>query len=180
MTEDNLKEKTGFGGHIRSFEPADLPAVREIMIVWVRDRDTGRPLPDEVETNLREMVKSLRGKSGRKYLVAEDAGQVLGVIGYKSPDTVMRSFAKTQNPAELINAYVRQDLRGGGGVGTALVRALENAAQESGFSEIILNSGPRYEKTGWGFYDKIGYERCGVAKNYYGRGGNAQVWRHQL
>ena len=92
----------------------------------------------------------------------------------------MGTFALTGTPTELINAFVRPDVRGGGGVGTALVSGLEKTARNLGKQEILLNSGPRYSESGWGFYDKIGFDRVGVIVEYYGEGGNAQVWRKSL
>ena len=123
------------------------------------------------------MKASIIKENDRKYLVADDNGKIIGVIGYKTPDTKMLEFSQTQNPTELVNAYVDPEQRKGRGVGRSLVSSLEQSAANDGFTEIILNSGQRYKETGWGFYDRLpGFSRIGIAKNYYGEGGDAPVW----
>ena len=170
-------EPLKFQGSIRNLREKDLLALKPILETWVKNRDTGLLIPEEVEEDLQLMSDSVDG-SDRTYFVAEDQnGEVIGVIGYKKPDDKMLEFTSTPNPAELVNAYVKIDERKGKGVGRALVAKLEESAKDMGFTEIVLNSGPRYEKTGWGFYDKLpGYKRVGVAVKLYGEGGDAPVW----
>jgi N-acetylglutamate synthase-like GNAT family acetyltransferase len=150
------------------------------MTVWVRDRFNGEILTDEISETLDYMGKSATGANDRKYLVAEEGGEIIGVVGTRKPNEVMRRFSKTENPIELVNAFVRPDMRKGKGVGSVLVARLEEQARKNDYTEIILNSGPRYESSGWGFYDSVGYERCGVAIQMYGPTGDAQVWRKEL
>ena len=119
-------------------------------------------------------------ETGRTYLVAENqTGEVVGVIGFTSPEARMYRFKLTARPVELVNAYVKQDERGGG-VGRALVAELEKRAKDQDYTEVLLNSGPRYKGTGWGFYERVGYTRVGVMKNRYGKGAHAPVWRKAL
>ncbi len=127
------------------------------------------------------MRDSTTGANDRKYFVAEEEGNVIGVIGIKQPEDTMRAFAATENPLELVNAYVSKDQRAGRGVGRALVKSAEDEARSRGNTEIILNSGPRYETTAWGFYDGLpGFSRVGVAENFYGEGTDAPVWSKRL
>lgn len=168
---------------VRRFRRDDVKALRPILSAWIKDRDTGEFLPDEVEEDLQIMLDSIYGRADRTYLVAEVFGrnEVVGVIGLKKPGKEMLKFTTTRKPYELVNAYVKPQERGGRGVGRALVKGLEETAKELGATEIVLNSGPRYKDTGWGFYDKQeGYSRVGVARNYYGEGGDAPVWRKEL
>ncbi|MBI4057915.1 GNAT family N-acetyltransferase [Candidatus Microgenomates bacterium] len=176
------KERPLFQGSVRELRLDDLDSLRPILSTWIKDRDTGETLPDEVEEDLQIMGDSAQGKNDRQYFVAEDVnGKMIGVIGFKNPDPRMLDYCKTSNPAELVNAYVRVDQRAGKGVGRALITKLEEEARKKGFTEIVLNSGPRYKDTGWGFYDKLpGYQRVGVAVGYYGEGGDAPVWRKEL
>ena len=124
------------------------------------------------------MTDSVNGENDRVYLVAEAVGEeVIGVIGFRQPDERLLEFTSTPKPTELVNAYVAKEHRKGKGVGRALVAELEIQAKSHGHTEVVLNSGPRYKDTGWGFYDKLdGYQRVGVAKEYYGKGGDAPVW----
>jgi len=176
------KHELTFVGMIRLIREEDIPQLKPILETWIKDRNTHESLPDEVADVMDVMRKSIDGGNDRVYLVAEASDdQVIGVVGFKNPDETMLSFAKTHNPAELINAYVAQDKRGGKGVGSTLVRRLEEEVILRGYTEIILNSGPRYKETGWGFYDKQpGYTRVGIAEKMYGEGGDAPVWSKVL
>lgn len=178
-----IHETTQFQGEIRQLALADLDALQPILERWIVDRDTGIPRPDEVREDLDLMRASVDGSNGYQYFVAEENGQVVGVIGMRQPPEKLLElgFLHTNNPIELVNAYVTPEQKGGKGVGRALVSRLEDEATQQGYTEIVLNSGPRYENTGWGFYDKLaGYERVGVAMGYYGEGGDAPVWKRDL
>lgn len=178
---DLPKERRLFGGVVRPLRKEDIILLKPILSTWIKDRDTGRHLPDEVDETLQTMSDSAHGRNDRVYFVAESSeGEVIGVIGYKTPDQRMLPFTKTPKPAELVNAYVANEWTGKG-TGKALVMKLENDAGNKGYTEVVLNSGPRYKDTGWGFYDKLeGYQRAGVAEGYYGEGGDAPVWRKEL
>lgn len=177
-SQNALHELGSFGGTIRALRESDLESLKPILETWVRSRDTGQPLPDEVVEDLELMRNSCLGNNDRTYFVAEDGGAVIGVIGMTPPSERMMEFATTHRPVELVNAYVAKDHRAGRGVGRALVARIEQEAQVRDHTEIILNSGPRYEHTGWGFYDKLaGFKRIGVAVKLYGEGGDAPVWQ---
>ncbi len=179
---DKPKERHSFNGKVRALQVEDLEELRLILATWIKDRSSGEALPDEVQEDLTVMRESVGGKNDRTYLVAENLNEeVIGVIGFKTPDETMLTFAKTSNPAELVNAYVKIEERKGKGVGRALVAKLEETAKQRGHTELVLNSGPRYKDTGWGFYDKLpSYSRVGIAVGYYGEGGDAPVWRKEL
>lgn len=122
------------------------------------------------------MAASLHQDRRYQYLVAAtDGKEIVGVVGMRPPTPDMLRFASMEQPIEMINTYVDSRYRGYG-VGAALVRELEQLAQEHGYSEIIVNSGPRYRHSGWKFYDKLGYERRGIAWDLYGEGAHAPVW----
>lgn len=180
--DTDTPEQLIFQGNVRSLRPGDIDSLRPVLQTWIRDRDTGAPIPEEVEEDLKTMLDSTEAGNSSHFLVAETGdGVVIGVIGFRKPDQKMIEYTHTPDPAEIINAYVRSDYRGGKGVGRALVDKLEEEAKKMGFTEVVLNSGPRYKDTGWGFYDKLpGYERVGIAKEYYGEGGDAPVWRKDL
>ncbi len=181
MIVKNKKDKIPFTGRVRPLTVNDLEEVKPILEVWLKDRVTNEPLTKEVDEGLEVMKDSVDGHNDRSYLVAEDAGKVIGIVGMKNPDEVMLGFARTQKPYELVNAYVDPRYRKGRGVGRSLVAGLESLAKQKGHKELILNSGPRYKDTGWGFYDKLpGYKRVGLATEYYGVGGDAPVWSKVL
>lgn len=176
------RERQFFNGVVRPImRLEDLEQIRPILETWIRDRDTGKILKDEVEEDLKFMRESIEGKNDRSYLAAETlSGEVVGVIGMKQPSKIMRRFTVTNKPVELVNTYVAADQRGKG-VGKALVQKLEEIATERGYTEIVLNSGPRYKNTAWGFYDRLqGFQRVGIAAKLYGKDGDAPVWRKIL
>ncbi|MEP7104147.1 MAG: GNAT family N-acetyltransferase [Candidatus Dojkabacteria bacterium] len=170
-----------FSGDICLISINDLPYIKPILETWVRDRSSGEPLPKEVDGNLQDMRDSIEGKNDYKYLVARtESGEVIGVMGLKKVEGVMRYFTLTDNPGELINAYVSAGHRDGKGVGRALVNGIILLARALGYKEIVLNSGPRYMTTAWGFYDKVFGPRVDVAIGMYGYGGDAPIWRMVL
>lgn len=175
-------EVVKFGGTVRLLREDDLSQIKLILETWVKSRDTGLLLPEEVEKNLQSMHDSCLRNDERIYFVAEESdGRVVGVIGMTHPSDVMLQFSATDRPVELVNAYVAKDQRYGKGVGRALVSKLEEEARKRGNTEIILNSGPRYKDSGWGFYDKLeGFQRIGVAEKLYGENGDAPVWHKVL
>lgn len=170
-----------FDGTIRELRESDLESLKPILETWVRSRNTGELIPGEVVEDLQRMRESCQVGNDMTYFVAEEGGVVIGVIGMKPPSERMREFSTTGRPIELVNAYVAKDHRAGRGVGRALIAKLEEEARGRGYTEIILNSGPRYEHTGWIFYDKLtGFERIGIAVKLYGDDGDAPVWHKIL
>lgn len=165
---------------VRELREADMESLRPILAQWIRDRDSGEVLEDEITSVLEAMRASTTGHNGRLYLVAEGAeGQMAGVMGMAEPGSDMRAFATTERPIEFINAYIDQEQRGKG-VGRQLAEGLEARAVAAGHTEIIVNSGPRYQESGWAFWTKLYGEPADLQKDYYGVGGDAPVWRKAL
>jgi ribosomal protein S18 acetylase RimI-like enzyme len=168
-----------FSGIVRPLRAADLPAVERILQTWVRDSLSGAPVAAEIAEFLARMSGSLIEERVYRYLVAVEVAKVegtIGVVGMRPANPEMLPFAATERPVELINIYIDSRHRKGRGVGTALVRELERRAREQGYGEVIVNSGPRYRDSGWEFFDKLGYERRGMARDLYGQGKHARVW----
>lgn len=178
----NNIEQGKFNGIVRTLQREDMPQLKPILESWIRNMLTHEIIPEEVGKDLAFLEGSLDGSNGRQYLVAKThKGKLVGVIGLSPVKEPLRQFASTEKPIELVNAYVDRNYRGGQGVGTALVRGLRERAAEQGFTEILLDSGPRYRFTGWGFWDKQpGFRRVGVAKDLYGLGNDAPVWQRLL
>ena len=166
-----------FSGIVRPLRAEDLPAVERILQTWVRDSPSSAPVAAEIAEFLARMSGSLVDERVYRYLVAvaEDESTI-GVVGTRPASPEMLPFAATERPVELINIYIDARHRKSQGVGTALVRELERRAREQGYREMILNSGPRYRDSGWEFFDRLRYERRGVARDLYGQGKHARVW----
>jgi ribosomal protein S18 acetylase RimI-like enzyme len=181
QSSELLPDKKPFAGAIRVPNEQDLEALRPILETWIRDSETHELKSAEVAGVLEAIQADIAGKGEVSYLVAEEEGRPIGVIGFrKLIDERLKAFAETDNPAELVNAYVEASRRAGRGVGKALLAKLEEAAKAKGFKEILLKSGQRYENTGWGFYDKVYGEPVGLMTDYYGEGKDAPAWQKVL
>ena len=176
--EPNPTEKERFAGIVRPPKEEDIPALREIVGHWLRD--FGRIAYNEVDEDMEILRESLRDQSDKSIFVAETPeGKVVGIMGLASkPKQQLLPFTKTDDPCELIIAFVHPEYRGGKGVGTALLNAVQNLAITLGKKEILLESGPRHIETGYPFYDKQpGFKRAGVIKDFYGPGEDTMVWQ---
>lgn len=176
MTDDS-----GFEGIIRPLKIEDLDQLRPILERWIRDPKSNEVIEEEVEEDLQTMRDVLEGKLDAIFFVAERNSdkRVVGVAGMRDPrPTVAQFLSENSRPRELINMYTAEREKG---VGSAVISVVEQYARDNGYTEIVLDSGPRFEKTGWGFYDKReGYERVGIAKDRYGVGSDAPVWKKIL
>lgn len=162
----------------RSPQMGDGEKIRPILETWVRDRDTGEVQSGEIKGIMSAVEKAATGEGDKKYLVAQTAGgQVLGLVGYTNPSEEMLTYSTTERPTEMINLFVAKTERRQG-VGSFLLQSLQRQAAEQGFTELVVNSGPRYEPA-HDFYD-IKLERVGMIPGLYGPGGDAPVWRQEL
>ena len=129
---------------------------------------------------IKAIEDSLQGLNGKKYVIAKDSkGTLVGAMGMTTPGKDMLPYTATNRPIEFINAYVSATQRGTG-TGKLLAKALENMAISAGYTEIIVNSGPRYKDTGWAFWNSMYGEPVTIQKDLYGPGGDAPVWRKSL
>jgi GNAT superfamily N-acetyltransferase len=158
----------------------DLPGLRQVLESAVVNPVTKEPVSDEIEELLLRYKDILDGDSEEQYFVAHDSqGQPIGVMGLAPPDAEIRSFTTTDNPIEIVNAYILSAKRGVG-VGSHLVRHLEMIASLNGYTEVVLNSGPRYRWSGWPFWTRMFGEPIGIAEKYYDGEWDAMVWHHEL
>lgn len=180
-SEAAKKSEQRFSGNVRLVKEQDIPSLRPILETWIRDRGTREIISSEIEEVLNDVRGSINHTNNITYLVAEEKdGKVIGMLGFRPPVEKMLVFASTQNPAEMINAFVAQDRRGGKGVGRALVSRVEELAKQKGHTEIIFNSGLRYMYSGWPIWIRMFGKPSAVAKEYYGKGSDAMVWRKLL
>ena len=119
----------------------------------------------------------------RKYIVARTLdGRLLGCMAYSNPDPDMvKHFpdVESDQSAELLNAFVDNQVFRGGGVGRRLLEAVCQSAKAEGKQYLLINSGPRY-RLSWPFYDKMTDENRGFIVGKYGPGGDANTWLKRL
>jgi GNAT superfamily N-acetyltransferase len=164
---------------VRPVQPGDLEAVRAIVEQWVRDAN-GQPIPDEIDQIMAYVhANAAENNQDRRYLIAQTQdGTVAGIMGLTASGDDMKPYAHTDHPLEIVNAFVSGDQRGQG-IGHKLEAAIEDLARESGATELMVNSGPRYQDA-WKFYDQLFGPPVVVLENQYGPGNHAPVWRKNL
>src|SRR5579872_2643314 len=173
METDTKSEAPQFT--IDSLKSDDIASLQPILQRWVRDGLVVQT--DEIREINERLEDYLAGTNSYTYLVARDRdGVAIGMMGIRPPEEGMLRFADTANPAELVNAFMSYNARGKG-IGKALLLEIFKKAQALGYTEVMLNSGPRYEHSAWDFYNHIFGEPLDVAHNYYGDGNHAPVWR---
>ncbi|MDQ5943733.1 MAG: hypothetical protein QG675_501 [Patescibacteria group bacterium] len=167
---------------VRELRLTDVPQVEQIARQWVRfPPETGPVIEEEVQEMIELMQESIKLQNNRHYFVSTDkAENVVGFVCLADLEPKMQQFSTTENPIELKNLYVQQGKRRGKGVGSALYNFAKDWSRAKGYTEIILNSGPRYKKTGWPFYQIIIGDPIGMLKDFYGPGNGAPVWREDL
>lgn len=153
--------------------------LRAVLNSAVTDPFTREPAVDDIEAILAAVPRSAADLVERYCAVARDptTAQVLGMMTLKHPDGIMRSFAVTDNPVEIDDAYA---LTMRSGIGTALVEHVESVARDRGHTELVLVSGPRFMTRGWHFWTKLYGEPVGTASNYFEGTYDGKVWRKPL
>jgi ribosomal protein S18 acetylase RimI-like enzyme len=117
-----------------------------------------------------EMEKAIKSERGACIKAIDDAGQVVGMI-----------YAQQENPINgkegldkwvIVIAAVNPG-QTGGGVGTGLLKAMEDHAKQRGVSKMFVYTNKDDEKVVH-FYQKNGYEDAGWIRDYqYGQGNSA-------
>ncbi len=137
---------------IREFQESDQKVTEEIFALYWTDPEFLKELSDVLQLYVKKT-----SKKDCRFFVAEENGEILGIVGFRKLTDYLKPYALTNNPVELYVIAVRHKRRG---IGGKLKLKLIEEARESGFSEILLYS-PNSHDESWGFYDKLGFERAG-------------------
>lgn len=178
-----MSEDKGLNIKIRPVGFSDIPTIKEIFSMWMIDEVTGNTDLDEVDHYVNFVRESIQGTKDSKkydshYMVAiNEDKEIVGVVGYRKPIQKMMSYTLSNNPAEIASLYVSKEKRKKG-IGTQLLKAMEKQLKKRGYKEVVVRSGKRHKKTGWGFYDKLNkYKRVGMLTK---GGKTSRVWRKIL
>jgi [ribosomal protein S18]-alanine N-acetyltransferase len=107
-------------------------------------------------------------QNGASAFIANDAGQDVGFA-------MMRSAA---DEAELLSIAVSPTERQRG-IGQKLMNRLCKQARHGGATTLFLEVASD-NQAACRFYEKNGFSRLGLRKNYYANGGDARVYRRTL
>lgn len=144
---------------IRPAENTDLGAINAVLLDWLSDQETLHYTKTINEVVLDSTTEPVFDSH---YYVAIFGKEVIGVVGFRTPNPKLLQFSTTQKPAELCMLYVTKQYRGGRGVGTALLQYVMEEAQKRKYEELLVRSSEKFSDTGWGFYDKMGFARVGT------------------
>ena len=155
--------------NIRDFNERDRKAVEEIFAMYWTDPE----FLEELSCELQACIERNPDEPCR-FFVAEENGEILGIVGYKKLADYLNEWAVTDNPVEL---YVIASKYKRKGIGEKLKLKLVDELRETGFKEILLYS-PNSHSDSWGFHDILGFERVGETIPPEDEVG--QVWRKIL
>ena len=94
-------------------------------------------------------------REGTFFVCAEENGRITGYGGMVS----------AADEADITNICVSKDRRNSG-IGTAIVKSLFEKGRENGIKKIFLEV-RKSNLAAVSLYEKLGFERLGVRKNYY-------------
>ena len=155
----------------------DISQIESILLERVVDWD--KVLDEEIESIISEIKLHVDQTWKTHYVRWKDWDKVLWIVWVKPiEDDEMRKFSKTSNPWELVNLFALKD-SWVPWVWKGLINTLKCNAKKLWYTEILLNSWPRYEKAWW-FYDKVLWERVWEIKDRYWEWRDAPVWRIEL
>lgn len=135
----------------RKFNERDLKEVEDILALYWTDPDFLKELSNELEVFLKTPVENCG------FFVAEEDGEIMGIVGYRKLPAYLKTFTLTGNPVELYVIAAKHKRRG---IGNKLKLGLINDLQRKGFSEILLFS-PYSHNESWPFHDIFGFVRAG-------------------
>jgi GNAT superfamily N-acetyltransferase len=138
---------------IRKLTQNDIKAAQEIAdLYW-----NGQPFKDRFLLRLQQYLGRDAEiiESNLHFFVAEDNGEIVGIVGFRKIPQHMEEFAKTANPAEL---YILAAKNKGKGIGRALVDKVLELTKSLNFTEILIYSGEKH-KDAWGLYDHLGFKK---------------------
>lgn len=157
---------------IRTLEKGDIPAVEDIFKLYWTDLEFLKKLSEKLINFVDQAAEFIEKKY--RFYIAEENGEVVGVVGMRTIPSHMREFATTNNAAEL---YIIASKYKNKGIGKLLKSTIIEESKNLGFTEIILYS-PDSHNDSWKFYENNNFKRLGPALAPDGEPG--VIWRMEL
>ena len=172
-------------GYVDPIEMRDIDSLLAIVRTWVRKGE--EVFEDEVEDIHERMIDAIQGSDDYSYWVLRDKEcRVIGMAGLRKPEGEIINCVSSpdKKAVELVNVFLSSESRGKK-LGRALIEAVFDIAAQQEYDEVILDSGPRYKETAWGFYNHVVGEPVSVIEGRYGTNPDgttrdAPVWRKVL
>lgn len=133
----------------------DLPSIKNILSQWTD--------PSEVEKYSQRIIDEISGHTqfNMHFWVIKELGKVIGVGGLADILPWIKQYSQTDSPVELKILYLDNKERGRG-AGKIFLDTLESEARKMNKKEMLIRTAKKYQDTAWGFYEKMGYQQCGV------------------
>ena len=138
---------------IRPATPEDLPEILEFWNPLIRETTVTFSSEEKTLEGLGRMITTRRD-AGREFLVADDAGQVLGLVTYDQ----FRGGNGYRHAME--HTIILSEAARGRGVGRALMAAIEAHARRGGAHTMVAGVSAENE-AGVSFHLALGYETVG-------------------
>ncbi len=110
---------------------------------------------------LNELLGALEQNDYEFCVAEEDNSEIVGVAGLRPTAKFLRVHAETDNPVEL---YVIASKYAGSGIGSFLIKNIQEKAREQGYTELICYS-PETHEDSWKFYERNKFKKDGIVKD---------------
>jgi len=157
---------------IRNFQKSDLKAVEEIFVLYWTDSEFLKKLSTKLEMCIGQTKEYIDKKY--RFFVAEENGEVVGIVIIRNAPDAMRIYAQTDNPVELYVIAAKYKNRG---IGKELRKKAIEEAKHLGFTEMVFYS-PDSHKESWNFHDQLNFERVEGVVSFDEEPG--RIWRKIL
>lgn len=171
--------------HIRPAIEADLPTINTILRAVIQNPyGSGNIDEEEVAEELERISSALKQPESGTTLIAENSydKKNVGFAFFGDPNPKLLEFTNSDPATTLELRLLYPDpTERSRGVGSTLLKAVENSALSMGLQRIELTSGPRYFLIGSGiFYRKMGYQQLGIIPRYFNELYPAKVFQKVL
>lgn len=169
------------GEHVDVHEAraSDLDGIRELLDERRADGAFAGSSIDDVFTQVSLIEETVRHETTRRYYVAVlPDGRAAAVGGLQNDNIAQELFTERERPVEAITIYVGRSYRRKG-IGGAVLRMIETAAREGGYTTLLIVSGSR-DRLAYPFWIRRYGQPVRCDKDHFGPDHERMVWRCSL